>query len=111
MGPLLVDRLNSENSDLVKHSLILLLIAQRPREWKVQVQSYIVSVSKNSFYLMDVYRALQSQYRYSYASREALEDIKYLVKMIIVKHEHGVRDPGIKAINKISDKVLPDREN
>jgi hypothetical protein len=89
MGPLLIDRLNGENTDLTRHNLILLLIAQRPH---------------------DVYRALQSQYRYSYASPKALEDIKYLLKMIIVKHTYGVKDPGIKAIGKISDKDLPSRE-
>jgi hypothetical protein len=110
MGPLLIDRLNSENTDLTKHSLILLLIAQRPHEWKTLVQSYIVSVSKNSFYLMDVYRALMSQYLYSYASPKALEDIKYLLKMILVKHTYGVKEPGTKAISKISDKNLPSRE-
>lgn len=110
MGPLLIDRLNDENTDLIKHSLVLLLIVQRPREWKTQVQSYIASVSKNSFYLMDVYRALRSQYRYSYASHKTLEDIKYLLKMIIVKHIYGVKEPGIKAISKIPDTELPYRE-
>ncbi|MGC1374895.1 MAG: metallophosphoesterase [Anaerolineales bacterium] len=111
MGPLLIDQLNNEkNTEFIQHGLILLLIIQRPREWKTQVQSYIASVSKNSFYLMDVYRALMSQYLYSYASRQALDDIKYLVKMIIVKHEYGVKEPGVKAINKISDKMLPNRK-
>ena len=110
MGPLLIDRLNSKNTDLTKHNLILLLIAQRPNEWKTLVKSYIVSVSKNSFYLMDVYRALISQYLYSYAPPKTLGDIKYLLKAIIVKHTYGVKDPGIKAIGKISDEALPHRK-
>lgn len=109
MGPLLIDRLKSENTDLTRHGLILLLVVQRPREWRAQVQNYITSVSKNSFYLMDVYRVLRNQYRFSYASPNTLEEIKYLIKMVIVKHEYGVKEPGIKAINKIPDKRLPSR--
>jgi len=111
MGPLLIDRLNSETTDLIKHNLVLLLIAQRPREWKAQVQNYIASVSKNSFYLMDVHRVLLDQYVYSYASYKTLEDIKYLVKMVAVKHEYGVKAPGVKEIGKVSDKVLPPRKS
>jgi len=109
MGPLLIDQLNKENTDLIKHSIILLLINQKPRDWKLQVQSYIASVPKNSFYLMDVYRALLCQYRYSFSSHQTIEDIKYLLKMIIIKHIHGVKDPGIKAIKKVSDDILPSR--
>ncbi|MCJ7482566.1 MAG: hypothetical protein MUO31_06325 [Thermodesulfovibrionales bacterium] len=110
MGSLLIDQLHNENTDLIKHSLILLLINQKPREWRTQVHSYIASVSKNSFYLMDVYQALLSQYRYSYVSHQTLEDIKYLIKMILVKHNFGVKDPGMKAIKKITDNMIPNRK-
>jgi hypothetical protein len=110
MGPLLIDRLNNEKSPLIKHNLILFLINERPHEWRMHVENYIASISKNSFYLMDVHRALIVQYIYSYASSKTLDDMKYLLKKILVKHIHGVKDPGIKAISKISDKELPSRK-
>ena len=46
MGPLLIDRLNNESSALIKHNLILFLIDQRPHEWRMHVENYIASVSK-----------------------------------------------------------------
>lgn len=111
LGPLLEDRFINESSDLVKHYLVLLLIVQKPRGWKHLVENYISSVSKNSYYLWGVYKALSSQYLYSFVSYKTLEDIKYLMKMIHVKHTYGVKQPGIKAISKISDQQLPRRED
>jgi len=110
MGPLLIDQLDSEVNELKRHELMLLLIEQRPREWKTQVQKYIKSVRKNSFYLFDVYRTLQSQYRYSYASSRTLKDIEYLIRMAAAKHLTGNKNPGIKLIKKMPDKVIPKRE-
>lgn len=110
MGPLLFDQLVNEVNELKRHKLILLLIIQRPRGWKSHVQQYIISISKNSFYLYDVYLNLQEQYRYSYASPQTLRDIEYLIKMAAAKHHYGSKNPGIKKINKISDNVIPPRE-
>jgi len=116
MGPLLINQLKNEDNDLKKHKLILLLIKQRPREWKTHVQKYIATIHKNSFYLYDVYEALRSEYRYSYASPETLKDIEYLIKMSIAKHLKGIKNPGPKKIEKIykkisdKSKVIPERE-
>lgn len=109
MGPLLFDQLSNEKSDLRRHELVLLLISERPRDWKIQVQKYITSISKNSFYLLDVFGTLKNQYRYSYASFHTLKDIEYLIKMVIAKHS-GSKNPGMEAIKKIPDKMLPIRE-
>lgn len=87
-----------------------MLIDQRPRDWKVQVQQYISSLPKNSFFLWDVYRTLQGQYRYSYASPRTLGDIEYLIKMAGAKHVTGSKSPGIKLINKVQDTVIPERK-
>jgi hypothetical protein len=111
MGPLLIDQLVNEVDDLKKHELILLLIKQRPRGWKTQVQKYITSAHKNSFYLFDVYIRLRAQYRYSYASPRSLSDMEYLIKMAMAKHSTGVKSPGDKLIKKVPAKeVLPERE-
>lgn len=109
MGPLILDQLDYDNSNMVIHNLHLLIINQRPRDWEKYIKKYIESNSKNSFYLMDTHRALQSQYRYSFASYRTLETIKELIKMTIAKHELGVEKPGKKLIGKISDTVIPHR--
>jgi predicted MPP superfamily phosphohydrolase len=110
MGPLLIDHLGIEENSLSKHELILLLIKQRPREWKAQIHDYISSISRNSFYLWDVYRNLRAQYRYSHATAKTLYDIEYLIKMAAAKHITGSKTPGVKLINKIDDDALPPRE-
>jgi hypothetical protein len=109
LGPLLIDQLVREDAPIKKHELMLLLIKQRPRGWKTQVQQYIASAHENSFYLMDVYKFLRSQYRYSYASPNSLRDMQYLIKMAVAKHETGKKMPGVKLIGKVSDKVIPPR--
>jgi hypothetical protein len=110
MGSLLIDQLERERSPLRRHELILLLISQRPRNWREQVHKYISSSGKNSFYLMDVYKALHAEYRYSYATHADLDDIRYLLKMTLAKHETGNKSPGIQLIKKVPDTVLPTRE-
>lgn len=113
MGPLLIDQLNRKDiSGISKHELILLLIHQRPRDWSKQVQRYIATHKKNSYYLFDVYQALRNQYQYSFASPQTLRDIEHLIKMTATKHVTGDKEPGIKSINKVkfSDDVIPHRE-
>jgi len=105
MGPLLFDQLMNETNNLVKHELILLLIAQRPRGWKEPVYKYIIDNNKNSFYLWDVYRTLRSEYRYSFASDTTLSDVRFLIQMAIAKHDSGSKMPGINLIKKYKNAV------
>jgi len=109
MGPLLFDFIQSEKNELKKHELALLLVNERPKDWKEQVQKYIVSLSKNSFYLYDIFTSLRGQYRYSFASPRDLNEISYLIKMGLAKHEFGINHPKLDKIMKISNKVLPKR--
>ena len=109
MGPLLLEQFVSEVDDITKHELLLLLIKQRPHGWQEPVQKYIEATTKNSFYLYDAMINLQHQYEYSYATPRELKDIEYLIKMSMAKHSFGTKKPGVKAIKKIPDSVLPDR--
>lgn len=114
MGPLLFDQAsNSTISGISKHELMLMLIEQRPRDWGKQIQKYVASISKNSFYLFDIYRTLRAQYRYGYVSPAGLSEIEYLIKVAAAKHVTGDKDPGVKSIKKakLLDDVIPKREN
>ena len=110
IGPLLFDSINSEKNELIKHQLVLLLIFERPVDWKKHVETYMISVSKNSFYLFDTVNALRARYRYDFASEKELNEIRYLLKMGIAKHEFGDKKPGLNKIKMISNNVLPKRD-
>jgi hypothetical protein len=111
MGPLLYDNLSKESNPLRKHELALFLVFERPNGWKEQIASYITSIHKNSFYLFDIFNALRSQYKFSYATNKELSEMEYLIKMGIAKHELGVKSPGIQSIKKVSSSVLPRRND
>lgn len=109
MGPLLISQLNSDKDELKKHILALLLIHQRPRNWKKEIEKYIISIEKDSFYLFDAYNSLRTQYKYSFANDQTLNDIEYLIKLSAAKHASGRTKPGEKQLRKVNPKVIPTR--
>jgi len=110
IGPLLFDGIKSETDDLIKHQLILLLISERPLEWKVQLEKYIADAPKNSYYLYDTVEHLSTTYEYAFASDTELNEIKYLLKMGFAKHEFGGK-PNLATMKKISNEVIPKRND
>ncbi|BBL72575.1 esterase/lipase family protein [Methylogaea oryzae] len=110
MGPLLLDQFKNEPDELKRHILSILLIYQRPRDWREQMERYIESVSPNSFYLLDVYRILREQYRHCYAPRRVLSDIEHLIKLAAAKHTSGRKLPGQKHMKRLTKDVIPKRE-
>lgn len=109
IGALLFTQINNEKNDLKKLELILLIIYDRPKNWKLEVQRYIVSLDKNSFYLLKVLSALKHEYSYSYSSPETYKEIAILIKVCIAKHQYGISNPTSK-IAEIPNSVLPSRE-
>ncbi|MBW0178184.1 hypothetical protein [Sediminibacterium sp.] len=111
IAPLLYDNFENEENDLLKHQQALLLIFKRPNGWKKQIENYINSTNKNSYYLFDIVNALRARYRYDFASAEELNDMKILIKLGIAKHEFGGdKSNYITKLSKIDNKVIPDRE-
>jgi len=107
MGPLLYDQIKNEQNDLKRHELMILIVNERPRNWISHVQNYIGSISKNSFFLFDLFQNLRSQYTYGFITPKTRHDIADLIKMCFAKHELGGIIPGKAAINKIPDSILP----
>lgn len=110
IGPLLYDNFKNETEPLKKHHLAMLFAYSRPREWKKYLEEYIVSVSKNSFYLYDIVNTLRGLYRFDFASSTQLNEMSYLIKMGIAKHHFGDKKPGLDKIVKISNQNIPKRE-
>ena len=94
IAPLLYEHFNNETNANKKHQLALLLIFCRPREWRKQIQNYIGSLQKNSFYLYDTHNALLSKYNFDFITEGERREISLLVKMCFAKHEFGSKNPS-----------------
>lgn len=115
MGTLLYKHISKNKNQLVKHVLNLLIINKRPKGWETHIEEYIVSESKNSFYLFDVYATLRAEYQYTFASSITLKSIEKLIKMSAAKHIKGMDRPSQKMIKQMdNDKkyknILPKRD-
>jgi len=110
LGPLFFENFRNESNTLLKHHQALLLIFKRPNGWRKEIENYIVSLNKNSFFLFDTVNALRTKYRYDFAEEDELKDISYLTKMGLAKHEFGGAKPGLNQIIKINDSMMPKRE-
>ncbi|MBK8241836.1 MAG: hypothetical protein IPK88_00265 [Saprospiraceae bacterium] len=80
IGPLFYDCFNDEKNELMKHQQALLIIFKRPNGWKIQIENYITSINKNSYYLYDTVNALRTKYRFDFVNQDELKSIKYLAK-------------------------------
>ena len=109
MSPLILERVSTELNSLSKHKLMLLIANERPHNWRSTLEQYISSSNKNSYHLYDIYQTLRGQYRYSNSPPKVLDDISYLIKMALAKHQFGATSPGPKLIKKYSNEVLPER--
>lgn len=109
IAPLIYDKIDSEEDDLIKHNLMLMIVNERPLNWKSKVENYISLIPKNSFYLYNIVETLTNRYKYDFASQTELNEIKYLLKSGYAKHEFGTK-PSLVEIGKISNKVVPKRE-
>ncbi|MFR9546596.1 MAG: hypothetical protein SNJ29_13625 [Rikenellaceae bacterium] len=109
LGPLFNNNIEGESSRFKKHLVALLIVHVRPNNWKDSLLSYIKSLHKNSYYLYDLFSALNIQYSYSYANTKELKDIAYLIKACIAKHDTGVELPGVSAVKKVPNDILPER--
>lgn len=110
IAPLLYDSFNKEKNELIKHHQALLIVFKRPKDWKSQIENYITTLDKNSFYLWDIVNNLRAKYRYDFASKEELSEMKYLIKLGLAKHHFGGKKPSINQIVQIADSNIPKRE-
>jgi hypothetical protein len=110
IGPLLYERFEKETNPLIKHQLALLIIFGRPREWRQQIDKYIVALPKDSFYLYDVVNTLRAQYRFAFVNEDELRQIGLMIKKGLAKHEFGIKNPGLDKIKLILNSNLPKRD-
>lgn len=107
LGPLLFDYLNNEKSKLKKHKIALMIISERPREWKSHIEDYIISLPFDSFFLFDTLNCLQAIYKYDFLNNTEVSIIDYLIKKAFAKNYYKTMNPGLEKIKAITNKELP----
>ena len=109
--PLFRKKITTEKNDFNRHNINILLLRNRPSGWENDIQQYLNSLQKNSFYLYDLFRALKNEYSYGCMNQKTLITVGNLMKMCMTKHVNGIKKPTIKDANRnISDKIFPERK-
>jgi hypothetical protein len=100
MGPLIIDKAQNENNSLIKHELMLLIIAERPKDWNRVIDNYIISLDKNSFFLSDVLITLEFNQDYKATEPNERRIIEILAQKCRAKHIFKKNNPDMGLINR-----------
>jgi hypothetical protein len=101
IGPLLIDKALNESNSLLKHEIMLLLIAERPKKWREIIDKYIVSLDKNSFFLSDVLNVLNFNIDFKATEVEEVQILKLLAKKCRAKHILKNNNPDLGLLNRL----------
>jgi hypothetical protein len=101
IGPLIINKAVYETNSLLKHELMLLIIAERPKKWREVIDNYIVSLDKNSYFLSDTLSVLNYNIEFKATEIEDLQSLKMLSKKCRAKHILKNNNPNIGLINRL----------
>ena len=101
MGPLLINKAETITNSLLKHELMLLLIAERPKGWNKIVDDYIINLDKNSFFLSDVLATLNYNIDYKATEFEEKRLLKLLSSKCRAKHIYKNNNPDLGLIRRL----------
>ena len=101
IGPLLIDKALNESNSLIKHELMLLIIAERPKKWHEVIDNYIVKLDKNSFFLSDALSVLHFNIDYGATELEDVRKLQMLAKKCRAKHFLNNNNPDIGLIKRL----------
>lgn len=101
MAPLIIDKALHETNSLVKHELMLMILADRPKNWTMIIDQYVVSLDKNSYFLSDVLNELEFQYDYKSTEIEERRNIERLMTKCRAKHLFKSNNPDNGLINRL----------
>ena len=101
MGPLLINHALNETNSLIKHELMLLIIAERPNKWRDIIDKYIVNLDKNSFFLSDVLHVLNFNIDYKATEIKDVQILKMLAKKCRAKHIFKNNNHDMGLINRL----------
>lgn len=102
MGPLLIKNAQTINNSLLKHELMLLLIAERPKGWNKVIDDYIVDLDKNSFFLNDVLTTINFNINYKATDYDEKRILTLLSSKCRAKHIFNSNNPDIGLIKQLN---------
>lgn len=101
MGTLLINKAQNETNSLVKHELMILLVTERPKNWRDVIDKYIVSLDKNSFFLSDIMYVINFNIDYKATEIKDAQILKMLAKKCRAKHIFNTNNPDIGLLNRL----------
>lgn len=101
MAPLICHEAINQSNSLLKHELMLMIIADRPDDWMKIIDNYIVKLDKNSFFLSDVLETLNFSYDYKTTEIEQRRNIKLLMEKCRAKHFFKSDNPDAGLIKRL----------
>jgi hypothetical protein len=101
MGPLIISKAENESNSLLKHELMLLLIAERPKGWNKTIDAYIISLDKNSFFLSDVLGVLNFNFDYKTTETNDKRILEILSSKCRAKHIFKSNNPDSGLISRL----------
>jgi len=110
ISPLLYDSFENSSNALIKQQEALLLVLCRLNKWHDKIEKYILSLSKDSFFLFELMNVLRSQYKYGFTDEQGLRLISHLIRKCLAKHKFSVNNPSPGHVAKILNSELPKRD-
>jgi hypothetical protein len=101
MGPLLIDRAKNDSNSLLKHEIMILIIAERPNGWNKIIDNYIVSLDKNSFFLSDALDVINFNIDYNATESNERKILEMLASKCRTKHILQKNNPDLGLINRL----------
>lgn len=109
ISPLLYDAFEHPASPLVKQQLALLFIICRPKNWGDYIEEYIISLTKDSFFLFELVNELRAQYKFGFIEESDLRRLTVLLRKSLAKHFLGVNNPSPGQMKKVPNSAMPKR--
>lgn len=109
--PLLYDAFEHQSNPLIKQQLALLFIICRPPKWYDHIEKYIISLSKDSFFLFEVVNTMRAQYIFGFIDDSDLRRLNILMRKSLAKHMLGVKNPSPGQIRQVPNSYLPKRDD
>ncbi|MBP3456342.1 MAG: hypothetical protein J6K38_08805 [Alistipes sp.] len=110
ISPLLYDAFEHPTSPLIKQQLALLFIICRPRNWYNYIGKYIISLSKDSFFLFEILNEMRAQYKFGFIEENDSQILSTLIRKSLAKHMLGINNPSPGQMKQIPNSYMPKRE-
>jgi len=101
MGPLLLNKAENESNSLLKHELMVLIIAERQKGWNKIIDSYIIKLDKNSFFLSDTLGVLNFNIDYKATETNDKRILEMLASKCRAKHIFNKNNPDLGLIKRL----------